>query len=161
MISKKLSVCINKLSLSPLSSLKKHPSAKNLLDKKEKPIEYKYKNNINSEFSCIQINSPSVNNEDISDKIINKDFSENKTQYKISVSPIETTLFNNNENVYIKKEIIPIKKNDLNLIKNKDKSNLYYFNEFQKKLDEEITFDIVSGKGFSSIEQKLSCFLKN
>lgn len=161
MISKKLSMCINKLSLSPLSSLKKHPSAKNLLDKKEKPIEYKYKNNINSEFSCIQINSPSVNNEDISDKIINKDFSENKTQYKISVSPIETTLFNNNENVYIKKEIIPIKKNDLNLIKNKDKSNIDYFNEFQKKLDEEITFDIVSGKGFSSIEQKLLCFLKN
>ena len=97
MISKKSSVSINnKLTLSPLSSLKKHPSAKNLLDNEGKPIDYKTQNNINKKSSYIQINSPSVNSEDTSDGIINNDISEKKTQYKISVIQIETKLFHSN-----------------------------------------------------------------
>ena len=165
MISTKISQNINnKLSLSPLSSLKRHPSAKNLLDNKGKSIEYEYQNNINKEYSYIEINSPSVKSEDISDRIINNDFCENKQQYKISVIPIETKLFNNLENLYIKNEEKSIKKkktNDLILTKEKDNNNFNCFNEFQKKLDQEITLDIISGKDFSSIQQKLSYFLKN
>ena len=162
MISKKSSVSINnKLILSPLSSLKKHPSAKNLLDNEGKPIDYKTQNNINKKSSYIQINSPSVNSEDTSDGIINNDISEKKTQYKISVIPIETKLFNSNENVYIQNEGKSIKKNNLKLTKKKDNNNIYCFNDFQKKLDEEITLDIVSGKDFSFIQEKLSYFLKH
>ena len=155
MISKKSSVSINnKLTLSPLSSLKKHPSAKNLLDNEGKPIDYKTQNNINKKSSYIQINSTS-------DGIINNDISEKKTQYKISVIPIETKLFHSNENVYIQNEGKTIKKNDLKLTKKKDNNNIYCFNDFQKKLDEEITLDIVSGKDFSFIQEKLSYFLKH
>lgn len=162
MISTKISQNINnKLSLSPSSSLKRHPSAKNLLDNKGKSIEYEYQNNINKEYSYIEINSPSVKSEDISDRIINNDFCENKPQYKISVIPIETKLFHSNENVYIQNEGKTIKKNDLKLTKKKDNNNIYCFNDFQKKLDEEITLDIVSGKDFSFIQEKLSYFLKH
>ena len=165
MISTKISQNINnKLSLSPSSSLKRHPSAKNLLDNKGKSIEYEYQNNINKEYSYIEINCPSVKSEDTSDRIINNDFCENKPQYKISVIPIETKLFNNLENLYIKNEEKSIKKkktNDLILTKEKDNNNFNCFNEFQKKLDQEITLDIISGKDFSSIQQKLSYFLKN
>ena len=99
--------------------------------------------NINLKYNNILINS-------------NKEI---KYQIIVNVSNVENPIFFNN-NYSIKNEKISMKKINLNNKKNKSKS-IFDFIDLQKKLDEEITMDILSGKGFPSIEQKLSSYLKN
>ena len=142
----------SKLSLPPLLTLQKHPSAKNLLDKEGKPMLNK-ESNINLKYNNILINSE-LNDEENSNS--NKEI---KYQIIVNVSNVENPIFFNN-NYSIKNEKISMKKINLNNKKNKSKS-IFDFIDLQKKLDEEITMDILSGKGFPSIEQKLSSYLKN
>ena len=143
----------SKLSLAPLLTLQKHPSAKNLLDKEGKPNTNK-ETNINLEYNNNSINSE-LNKEENSN-------SNNDIKYKIVVnfSNVENPLFVNND-YSIKNEKISLKKNNINSNKKKQNNSLFEFNDLQKKIDQEITMDIISGKGFPSIEQKLSHFLKN
>ncbi len=143
----------SKLSLPPLLTLQKHPSAKNLLDKEGKPITNK-ESNINLE----NINNP-INSE------LNKEEKSNsnddiKYQIVVNFSNDENPLFVNND-YSIKNEKISLKKNNITSNKKKQNNSLFDFNDLQKKIDQEITMDILSGKGFPSIEQKLSHFLKN
>ena len=143
----------SKLSLPPLLTLQKHPSAKNLLDKEGKPITNK-ESNINLE----NINNP-INSE------LNKEEKSNsnddiKYQIVVNFSNDENPLFVNND-YSIKNEKISLKKNNITSNKKKQNNSLFDFIDLQKKLDKDITMDILSGKGFPSIEQKLSSYLKN
>ena len=136
----------SKLNLTPLLTLQKHPSAKNLLDREGKPISKEESNN-NIEYNNILINSQ-LNNE-------------MKYEIFINFSNVENPLFTNND--------YSIKNEDISLIKNiknnnnqkKTNNSIFDFSDFQKILDQEITMDIVNGKGFPSIEEKLSNFLKD
>jgi len=144
----------SKLNLTPLLTLQKHPSAKNLLDREGKPISKEESNN-NIEYNNILINSQ-LNNEENSN-------SNNEMKYEIFInfSNVENPLFTNND--------YSIKNEDISLIKNiknnnnqkKTNNSIFDFSDFQKILDQEITMDIVNGKGFPSIEEKLSNFLKD
>lgn len=144
----------NRLSLSPLLKLEKHPSAKNLLENKG-TINPNNNLNIENDFSGIKIDSPKSSGNNV-------DFS-NKIQYEIFVSEIDDKIEKPKENLFIKnEENIPLKKNHLNNNnKKKAKVNIFEFNHIQKKLDEEITMDILCNNGYESIEEKLKYYLKN
>ena len=144
----------NILSLSPLLKLEKHPSAKNLLDNKG-TINPNDNLNIENDFSGIKIDTPKSSGNNV-------DFS-NKIQYEIFVSEIDDKIEKPKENLFIKnEENIPLKKNHLNNNnKKKAKVNIFEFNHIQKKLDEEITMDILCNNGYESIEEKLKFYLKN
>lgn len=144
----------NRLSLSPLLKLEKHPSAKNLLENKG-TINPNNNLNIENDFSGIKIDSPKSSGNNV-------DFS-NKIQYEIFVSEIDDKIEKPKENLFIKnEENIPLKKNHLNNNnKKKAKVNIFDFNHIQKKLDEEITMDILCNNGYESIEEKLKFYLKN
>ena len=103
----------SKLSLAPLLTLQKHPSAKNLLDKEGKPITNK-ESNINLE----NINNP-INSE------LNKEEKSNsnddiKYQIVVNFSNDENPLFVNND-YSIKNEKISLKKNNITSNKKKTK----------------------------------------
>ena len=143
----------SKLSLPPLLTLQKHPSAKNLLDKEGKPM-LNTESNINLKYNNILINSE-LNDEENSNS--NKEI---KYQIIVNFSNVENPIFINND-YSIKNEKISMKKINLNNNKKNKPKSIFDFIDLQKKLDKDITMDILSGKGFPSIEQKLSSYLKN
>lgn len=129
------------LSLESLKTLNKHPSGKNLLDKDGNPIK-----NYENKF----LNFPLDDNKEKKNEII----------YRINISNFNENLYENN--LYVKNEKITLNKNNyLTVVQiKKNKNNIFDFTDFQKKLDQEITNAIISGKEYNSIENKLTFFLK-
>jgi hypothetical protein len=84
----------------------------------------------------------------------------NEIIYRINISNFNENLYENN--LYVKNEKITLNKNNyLTVVQiKKNKNNIFDFTDFQKKLDQEITNAIISGKEYNSIENKLTFFLK-
>ena len=128
-------------------TLEKHPSAKNLFnDEKSK----KANNNIIS-FSL---------NENITDKKIKSSKNLN-SNYSINIINTENKIANNDETFFIKSPQKVNKNNNNNLLNiNSQEKYIFSFSDIQKQIDKEITINIINGKGFNFIEEKLSSYLK-
>ena len=73
----------------------------------------------------------------------------------------ENKIANNDETFFIKSPQKVNKNNNNNLLNiNSQEKYIFSFSDIQKQIDKEITINIINGKGFNFIEEKLSSYLK-